>query len=162
MLSKLLMLVTAIVVIVHLVTWYPELPDQVPSKFGSDGLAKQYMDKSGFIALMAFVQAISFLSTGGLSFVINKLPTSLINLPYKEYWLEEPRRAESMEVMASSLRWIAIITAWFLLALTHLSFVIGIGKRNSTSPEFEMALAGYLLFVFGFIGWLYWRFRKVA
>jgi uncharacterized membrane protein len=149
-------------VITHFAVWYPSLPEQVPSKFSSSGDPVQYMEKQAFVVLMGFVQLITFVVTGGISFTIGSLPDSLINLPHKDYWLAEPQREESLRIMSSSLRWIAILTAWFLLILTHLSFMISVGKRVTTSPEFEITFVAYMTLVLGFIVWLFWRFRRPA
>jgi hypothetical protein len=77
------------------------------------------------------------------------MPQSWISLPYREYWLSEERRAETVRFIEQQSAWIGVVTQLLIIATTQ--FTIDANLRPC--PE----LPGHFMWVF----WAYMAFTVV-
>lgn len=158
--ASLIVFLIVVVSIVFFVVWFPHLPDRVPSRFGAGGEILQTMTRENYVMLMGgIILGVLILFSWIIPLLINVLPTSLINMPNREYWLSAERRGESIKRVADHLRWIAIATALLFLALTQLTFEVTVGIRDSISPLFGIAMAVYSIAITILVCWLLFCFR---
>ena len=76
-----------------------DLPPVVASHFGPGGTADGFMGKGAYTAFMlAFVVVVPALVAGS-TLLVGVLPTTLINLPHREYWLATQRRAATLDAL---------------------------------------------------------------
>src|ERR1043165_8911352 len=111
------LLVLIIVAVLHMASFYPALPDVVPSKFGVDGNVTRTMSKAGFITSYGVAVAVLGLMFSTITLVIARLPSSVINLPHKGFWLAPERRDDSLQFIATYLVWMGAATLAFVMAV---------------------------------------------
>lgn len=141
--------------------WYwPRLPERVATHFGITGEADGWMNRTAAVGTLAGFQLVFPALLVLLGAVVWRLPNSVINMPYKEYWLAPERRAESLEWMGRMLAWVAVCTSLFTAAIAHLSFVANRDGTKLDLGPFAAAMGLYLAAVFGLTGWSLWRFGR--
>ncbi len=79
----------------YLAITYPKLPDRIPVHFNLHGEPDNWSQKSTF----AIWYSVFVLSMNGLFLVffprlLRKIPDSLLNIPWKDYWFSTPERKE--------------------------------------------------------------------
>jgi cation transporter-like permease len=139
-----------------------DLPPVVASHFDGDGIANGFMSKDAYTAsMLVFVVALPAL-IGFSGSLVRVLPTRLINLPHREYWLAPQRKAATLESLSSLTLALAFVLVAFLCFVHWL-----VVQANAVQPA---TLAETLLFVaLGVLGgvtvaWfvvLYRRFGRV-
>lgn len=155
--------VIALLILAALLQWavyYPMLPDTLASHFDGAGHPNGWTSKAAFFQLMAAVLGIDVLFLVGLAPLLQRLPTSLVNLPHRDYWLAPERRARSLETVGVRLVWFA--AASFLLALVIVQDVIAANLSESPrlGPLTPAALVVYLAFTVIWLVALFGRFPK--
>ena len=156
--TSLVVALTAIGLILH--AWYwTELPDRIATHFGIDGSPNQWMSKgSGTLLLVAIQIGLPMLFLG-IARLLARLPSEVINIPHREYWLHPERRAASLSHMTSMLGWIAVLIALELLAIVHITFLANRSGTPLNSTLFMVILFAFLLAVFTVAGRSMWHFR---
>jgi uncharacterized membrane protein len=140
--------------------WYwTQLPDRVATHFGIDGNPNDWMSKANATILLCALQVslpAIFLFIG---WTLTKLPTSVINIPNREYWLQPERRLNSLSRMTTMLAWIAVLIAMEMVAIVHLTFLANRSGTSLDTNSFWVILGTFLLSVFGVVGRSMWHFR---
>ncbi len=141
-----------------MVYYYPMLPENMAIHFGADGLPNGWKSKGSFFV---FYGVLVFLLGGifsGLSSLIPKIPTSLINVPNKEYWFAEERAESSYEILAGFFKRMTCALVLFL----GLLFVDTCNTNLSTDIRIHYGTFIPLLLLFlSFVGWnIVWLLRK--
>ena len=150
---------TIVVATIHLVWWYPQLPDIVPAHFNGSGQVDSEMTKSGFCLLIAGIQLMTLVGLPLLGSILKQLPDSLVNMPNREYWLAPERREASLAVNYQMLLATAWLTGVLMMVIFELSAQVAMKRRTGIHPEMWIALAVYLVLVFGMCGWSFYWFR---
>lgn len=131
--------------------YYAVLPDPVATHFNSEGVADGFMSKQANLffdlGLLVFAFFIPQLNT----FFIAKLPVSLINLPHREYWFADERRAETLKVFKTFFEWLSVAMLALFISINQLLIEANL-NRQPLSDKFWFALGGFLLFM---AVWLY-------
>ena len=88
------------------------------------------------------------------------IPTSLLNMPNKEYWLHPDRRDESLRKNGSMLILIAGLTGVFLTVVDQLICQNNVGGNGPLPTGILYLMLGcYLLVVVGISVYALWSFR---
>lgn len=141
--------------------WYwPQLPEQVATHFDEKGNPHGWLDKlpatllsTGLLILLpAF-----FVGTGQ---IVRWLPNSLINMPYREYWLALERRKSTLRWLKGWMLWFAFVLALFLLVLNHLTFVANRDAQPLYLTGFWGLMGTFLLITFVMVLLMLKRFCK--
>lgn len=155
--------VVAILVTVGLAAYYyPKLPDRLASHFGTNGQPDGWTDKSNFIAIMLSLQVglAVFMST--LTWLIRKLPASMVNIPHREYWLHEDRAEETTSWLGQHLNWINAATSVFLTLIFQLTIESNLMEKvQLSSPSFFIILGLYFLVISIFLGKILLKFTTI-
>ena len=145
--------------VLHMIYYYPLLPDRVASHFDAYGRPNGCSSKAvffsiyaGVVALMAVLQTVTRLS-------FKRMPVSLVNLPNKDYWLSPERRAGSMAVLMKYMAGFWSATLLFLIGTMHLAIRANLGWTQGLGDWFFVLLAGYILFT---VGWSVSLIRRFA
>jgi len=135
-----------------------DLPPVVASHFGPGGAANGFMGKGAYTTLMlAFVVAMPALVAWS-TLLVRVLPTKLINLPNRQYWLAPQRRATTLEALSSLSLPFAFVLAVFL-CFVHWLVVQANAARPATLPETPL-FVGLALFGLATLLWLVTLFRR--
>lgn len=123
------------------------LPEIVATHFGIDGRADGSMSRSGFIVFLLAMQFGMTALFGGLALLLPRLPTAMINLPNKAYWLAEPRRATTLACLHNSMLAMGIATCLLLLGLGLWTAWVNRQEEVRLGSEFWWVLGSYGGFV---------------
>jgi uncharacterized membrane protein len=144
----------------HMVYYYPLLPDRVASHFDAHGRPNGWSGKTMLFSLYACVVILIVLISTATRLLFRRLPVSLINLPNRDYWLAPERRAESMAVLSRYMSGFWSATLIFLMSTMHLAFRVNLGWSRAVGDWFFALLLGYLLFTIVWVAGLIKRFAK--
>src|SRR5882724_4015238 len=141
-LPKLCFLFLLLYAAVHFSSYYSQLPDVVQSHFNREGMPNGWQSKPVFFFFFLGATVIATLITFGLPAIIRSMPTEIINLPHKAYWLSPQRRSFSFDYAVQSnlhpdhrpdpTRFVYVLFAF--LAFTLLS-ILRIFLRFSRAPQ---------------------------
>lgn len=119
------------------------LPDRVATHFGPNGRPNGWMSRDAFVRFEIFTTLLPVAIMYAIGFLASALPPSLINLPNKDYWLAEERRATTIRKLRVSMFELGNATLAFLL------FVVwSIIDANKEGPAEIGSMFTYALFVF--------------
>lgn len=124
---------------------YPHLPNRVAMHFNIHGQADRYADKTelimfdyGLIILFAGI----FYASG---FILKKIPNSIINLPNKDYWLHDSRRAETIKKIRDMINWVGNSILVLFIFISILS------KNANINGTFKVGFIIWII-IFSFVG----------
>jgi serine/threonine-protein kinase len=141
--------------------WYwNQLPDRVATHFNLSGAPNDWMSKPAATSLLLATQLLIPWFLVGIAALTAWLPSSLVNLPNREYWLAPERRRESLAFVNRELAAIALAVAWFMAAVSHLAFEANISGGPFATNAMLALLGLYMAIVLGIVGRIWWRFRK--
>lgn len=152
---------TLLVAAADLAWLYPQLPEQVATKFGTGGRPVAWSARGTFLTghlfSLVFVAALIL----GLWLALPRLPASWIHLPNRAWWLA-PERAE---LTRQSLgRFVLTLGVWllaFVTALGDLTMRANLSSPPRLGTAFWVVTGLYLAGVLGLVGWLQFRFRRL-
>lgn len=136
---------------------WSSLPDLMSSHFGPSGAPNGWQSKGAFFTtfgVLGFGMTLAIMLLPRS--LLRILPGSMINLPYRSYWLTPERRPEAMRRLTGYLDWFCVATTALLLATFELVL-----RANMARAALDNALMiALLLAYFAFVGvWLVqlWR-----
>lgn len=117
------------------------LPSQMASHFNEAGTADGFMSKERYTCVMLSVVAGVPCLLALTPFVISKLPTSLVNIPHRAYWLAPENRAATLKTFHVFMRELA---CFHLIFLSYLHWLVI--QANEQQPPAMSAPDLYLGF----------------
>jgi uncharacterized membrane protein len=132
--------------IVQVACYFPLLPDRVASHFGASGQPDAWSSKETFVKIYLIVVTFITALFPGIGLIVRKIPTSLINLPNKNYWLSPERRQETVAVLSRQFLWFGSATLLLLLDIFHQSFRVHLGQAQTLEHPVTSIVA-YVLFI---------------
>ena len=146
--------------LVGMVATYARLPARVASHFDASGVANGWMSRDGYVwfmvGIVTFV-SLTMLASFGL---VRLLPTALINIPRRDYWLAPERRTETARTLRSYGLLLAGLTSFFFLAMHLLVVAANEAQPPRLSRDFWWLLVAFLGAVGGMSVHLYRRFGR--
>lgn len=131
--------------------YFPTLPDKVASHFDGSGSPNGWMSKTSFFALEVIILTMLVFEFMGLPYLIEKMPNSLVNIPNRNHWLSNERRAETFTFIRRYFDWFAVGSLGLFILINQLVYGANIERRNLPSLEVWGILIVYFVFV---IVWL--------
>lgn len=139
-----------------------DLPDRVPTHFDAAGRPDGWSTRTGFALEMGGLSLGLAGMFALLGILVARLPTSLVNVPHREFWLAPERRTESMRAIAGHLHVLGAATQ--VLVLGIVLFCVRASHRNEPVPGPDATtwglLAGYVAFVILWLVSLHRRFPR--
>ncbi len=150
---------TLLISMIQLSIWYSNLPQQVPSHFGIDGQPDRWMSRTGYVVMIGCIQfaTIGFMVMIGM--LTKVLPSDLINLPNKEYWLSEKRREATIGQIQCDMLIIGAITCWLVIGIFHLTCRVASGAADSIDPYSWWFIGLYMSVIIAYCVSLFLRYR---
>ena len=138
-----------LMLILGLLEWahvYPQLPERLASHFDAAGRPNGWQTKQDFFTLHFLVTGLSVVVAFLIPRLITVLPSELINLPHKWYWLAPERRPETQRYLSVRFAWLGCALLFVLLYATSLSIEANMpGHGRFDSPALLLVLGGFLL-----------------
>ncbi|MGE5681154.1 MAG: DUF1648 domain-containing protein [Bacillota bacterium] len=128
--------------------FYPLLPDKMATHFNFSGNADGWAGKTPFFMIFVFIYFISIGSMLLLSFFINKIPNSMINLPNKDKLLAPERREVTLSYISKFLIDLASLTALLFIFLNYFVFVTNINNKHSLPLNAMYVVGLFVILVF--------------
>ena len=141
--------------------YYSLLPDRVATHFGPDGQPNDWMPKSTAVLFITSFQLFFPLLLLFISRLIKKLPSGVINIPNRNYWLAPERREASITWLQQPLAKIAAATALLLLTANHFTFRANVVTGKLEEIPFFFCLLIYLSFTLWQVIVITRRFRRL-
>ena len=148
-LPKLIFVLLVLYAAVHFYYVYPQLPPVVASHFDARGVANGWQPKSAFFVVFVAVSVVAVVVGFVIPRILTVLPTQLINLPNKQYWLAPERIAETQQFFSGYFGWLGC--ALYLLMIFAFDFAVRSNLHPENPPDgtrFWYVLGGFLLFSF--------------
>ena len=129
------------------------LPDRTATHFNGAGQADGWMSRSEHLLFMGAFGLLFPLSMIGIFWSIRFLPKQLVNIPHRDYWLADERRAESTAYLGWHSIWFGALMLTFVIGL-HWLIVLSNQLQPASLPFvwLMMVLGPFLL---GVAGWVY-------
>lgn len=150
----------AVAVLQNFYYWL-HLPDRVATHFNASGVPDNWSSRNMATLLMLGLQLGFPTLMNALIPMISRLPTSMFNLPHREYWLAPERREHTLGIIAGKMSLIAIAAATFFIGLNHVTFVANQGKGRLPMLPFGILTAVFLLTVLSIAFTILFRFNKI-
>ncbi len=141
----------------HMIYYYPLLPDRVASHFNGSGRPDGWTSKTTFFLIYAGVVILMAIIQITTRLTLAKTPSSLINLPNKDYWLAPERRAQSMGLLMKYMTGLWSATLFFLMSTIHFAIRVNLGRSRDLGDWFFF-LAAYVIFTLAWTAALVRRF----
>jgi len=158
-LSIVLLILVVAVAAFQISYYYPRLPDKMISHLDAKGIPNGWSDKNDFLMNYGKVLAILSVTFIGILLGLSYLPTSLVNIPNKEYWLAPEREKKTVEYF---IVWLSIFGSGVMLLLMyalHKLFLINT-VVNEPAVTLWLPLSVFLLFNVVMIYNLFVRFSR--
>ena len=150
-----------IVCVIQMAMFGPKLPDPVASHFAANGQANGSISRTTFIIFTIGFQFGLAALLVGTAWLTGVLPTSMINIPNREYWLSDERRQESLDYQKRMLLWITAITTVFFVFVTQLVIHSNMYQQPMHMAVFWVVMGIYLVAIFAICGRMILRFQKI-
>jgi ABC-type Fe3+ transport system permease subunit len=136
------------------------LPDRVATHFNGAGQADGWMSRSTHLLWMAAFGLLFPTFMIGVFWSTRFLPSSMINIPHRDYWLADERRAETASFLVWHSVWFGCLTQGLVIGI-HWLVVLSNQRQPPTLP-FLWVMAILAPFFLGIAAWvitLQQRFR---
>ncbi|MCF8307284.1 MAG: DUF1648 domain-containing protein [Ignavibacteriales bacterium] len=158
-LTRLLILIT-LINIVFIIIEYSQLPDLVASHFSLSGEPDSFMNRDSFTVLKLFIFILIPATFLGVNYIIGKVPNNMINLPNRDYWLSDERKAETIDAIKIRLLVLAIITQLFMTFVFRKVYDFNTETGHSVEIMPIEILIIYFILIGLVIAEMLYRFRK--
>jgi uncharacterized membrane protein len=146
----------------HLHHFLRLLPARVATHFDAAGTPNGWMSRSGLGTFDLVFLGCLLAFVIGMAFLVRVLPTSLINVPNRNYWFAPERRRQSHHKMFVHMLWLACLLVGFIIGNNQLMFMANLRHGDSHLPGtgFVMLLIAFLAALIGWVVGLYRMFPR--
>lgn len=145
-LPRIILFLLLLILFFHLYHFYAEMPEKVASHFNGAGDPNSWTSKNSFVFLTAAIGLSAACFSVFIMFLIENIPVSLLNLPNKNYWLAEERRAESLSRIRTFFEWFSV----GMLVLINVVFYFTL-KANAHKEPLSSAIWFVIIGFFAFV-----------
>jgi hypothetical protein len=132
----------------------PFLPERLATHFDGAGRPNGWMSRTGHLAFTLSLGTGLPLAMVGSCFAVRYLPSRMINIPRREYWLAPERRVLTSAYLLRHSLWLGCLTVPFVLCI-HLLILQantgGLAQPQLSSPAILALAGGYMA---GLVCWI--------
>ena len=137
-------LLLTIVAWLHVSAGLEEMPAHLATHFGAEGRPNGWMSPGGFAGFEAAMWGVMTVSFWGPRYLLKALPTRIVNVPHREYWLAPERSERAIARMSGWLEGFGAATLVGLIALNEAVFRANLLPEPRLSDAFVVGLVAYL------------------
>jgi hypothetical protein len=138
------------------------LPDKVASHFNGKGQADGWMSRESYVQSMGLIGFVMPVFLLGIGFAMKIMPSDLINLPRRDFWLSPARRHETVHYLARQFAWMACLAEALLISLNWLMIEANRQSPPQLSNLVWVLCVAYLAGVVAWIAFLIGHFYRVT
>ena len=140
--------------------YFPQLPERMASHFGGDGRPNGWTPREGFFGVIGFVVLVQSAAFLGLPRILGRIPTALINLPNKHYWLAPERKQQTLAYVQDKMAWLGAAILGMIACVNQLVIHANLATEKRLDNEwFLLVMAVFFVFTAVWIATLYRRLR---
>lgn len=147
--------------VAHSAWYYPRLPDRVACHFDWQGRPDGWSSRGALFTHLGITVGALLVVIAAASFLIERLPASLVNLPNRRYWLHPDRKRETCAYLRGWMLRFTAAVVLFMAGVMHLTFRVNLGRDAALHPAMWGLVAGLLVYVAAVTVMLVVRFRRV-
>jgi preprotein translocase subunit SecY len=137
------------------------LPEPLASHFNAAGQVEGHASRAEFVWVMSLVLTLPLLLGTALPALVQRLPTSLIDLPNKEHWLSPEREPATRAFLCSWFKLFALALAAFQASVYALTLQAQALHPPALNPAgMHAALLGFGIVSAGLTIWLLLHFGR--
>lgn len=144
--------------LLHLVWYYPRLPETVAAHYDALGQPDGWTSKGTYAAVLA----VMYVLVAGLFLAVwttmRRFPAHLISVPNREYWMMPNREAYTRTALARNMLWLGWAALMLLLVITDLTFRANLREDASLGLTPWIVIGVYVAFCAGLVVRLIYRF----
>ncbi|HEY6167581.1 MAG TPA: DUF1648 domain-containing protein [Verrucomicrobiae bacterium] len=156
-----ILLALAVSLVAQAAWYFPQMPERMASHFDASGAPNGWMSKHQFFSFLTGLTGVLMLVFVGLPVVLPKIPTSLINLPHKAYWLAAERRQTTLRFFGEWFLWQGCAMLAFVALVQELVYRANLGDSRHLDGRTWVAAAVFVVWTLGGVGLLLVKFRRV-
>jgi serine/threonine-protein kinase len=139
--------------------YWQYLPERVATHFNGSGKPDGWMSRDNATMTMMAFQTLMPLMFIALGYAIYRIPTSLINIPHREFWFHPDRRDAAIQFIARNTAVFSLGLSLFFMGINHLTFRANTNGGVLEPVGFWILMACFLAFTCLWTFWLLARFR---
>jgi len=160
-LPRLLFVALAAGAAIYFSSYYTQLPEVVASHFNGRGVANGWQSKSAFFGFFVAMTVLAAVVGFGIPRIIATVPSQLINLPNKRYWLAPENLAETMEFLGAYFAWFGCAVLLIMILTFDYAIQSNLHPNNRPDPSrMWYILVGFFIFVGVWIARMFTRFGR--
>jgi len=139
--------------------YFPLLPATVSSHFDGAGRPNGWSSKQAFYTLYLFIVVLMTFCFFVLPRLLRRVPSLLINLPNREYWLVAERKDQAFAMLEDEMGWFGIAILVLMVWTIQLAINANLpGAGGLRSDVMLILLGAFFLFTIIWVVRLYRRF----
>lgn len=140
-----------------------QLPERVASHFNGSGEPNGWMSRSASQSFMLMFGFAFPLFIIGLCFAVRFLPSSVVNIPNRQYWLAPERKAQTGDFLVCHSVWMACLMVGFVTGIQY--SIVQANRQSPAHLPWIVLLQVLVPFITGTVIWalvLLRRFRRTV
>jgi uncharacterized membrane protein len=161
-LPKLIFVLLALYAAVHFLSLYPQLPGVLASHFDGRGNPNGWQTKQAFFTVFVGMSVLCALIGFGLASIIGLLPSRLINLPNKQYWLAPEHREDTLYWLKAHFAWFGCVI--YAVTIIFINYAVQSNLHSGHPPgvaHLWYAIGGFLTFLIVWLIRMFARFGRL-
>jgi uncharacterized membrane protein len=131
---------------------FDQLPSTIASHYGPNGHPDGWSGRTEFFVLFWLVLAVVVGSLLGSAVLMKHIPARYLNLPHKEYWLQEGRLELARAKMEGAMWWMCASSTLLCTAVLELVIQSNLNREPLDSTLMWLVLGSYFVFTLVWTG----------